>query len=103
MWPTANVAIRTGTISGLVVLNRDDYKGGADSLEELERTYRPLPGTVLSLTGGGGLHYVFRHPGPPVKNKVETLGAGLDIRGDGGYIIAPPSLHASGKRYTAFR
>ena len=49
---------------------------------------------------GGGLHYVFAHPGPPVKNKVDTLGAGLDIRGNGGYIIAPPSLHKSGKRYT---
>ena len=99
MWPEANVAIRTGAISGLVVLDRDDYKGGADALEELERTYSPLPETALSLTGGGGQHYVLSHPGTSIKNKVETLGAGLDIRGDGGYIIAPPSLHARGKRY----
>ena len=53
-WPSANVAIRTGAISGLVVLDRDDYKGGGDTLEELERTYSPLPETVLGLTGGGG-------------------------------------------------
>jgi hypothetical protein len=99
MWPEANVAICTGAVSGLVVLDRDDYKGGADSIEELERTYSPLPETVLSITGGGGQHYVFAHPGSHVKNKVETLGPGLDIRGDGGYIIAPPSLHTSGKRY----
>ena len=100
MWPSANVAIRTGAISGLVVLDRDDYKGGGDSLEELERTYNPLPETVLGLTGGGGQHYVFAHPGTPVKNGVDTLGAGLDIRGDGGYVIAPPSLHKSDKHYT---
>lgn len=100
MWPFANVAIRTGAISGLVVLDRDNYKGGADSLEELERTYSPLPATALGLTGGGGVHYVFGHPGSHVKTGVDTLGPGLDTRADGGYIIAPPSLHTSGKRYT---
>ena len=100
MWPTANVAIRTGAISGLVVLDRNDHKGGADSLEELERTYSPLPETVLALTGGGGVHYVFAHPGSHVPTAVDLLGPGLDTRADGGYIIAPPSLHKSGKRYT---
>ena len=99
MWPHANVAIRTGAVSGLVVLDRDDYKGGTAALQELERTYSPLPETVLGLTGGGGQHYGFAHPGTPVKNGVETLGPGLDIRADGGYVIAPPSLHESGKHY----
>jgi hypothetical protein len=99
MWPKANVAIRTGAVSGLVVLDRDDYKGGADSLEALERTYSPLPETVLGLTGGGGQHYAFAHAGSHVKTGVDTLGPGLDTRADGGYIIAPPSLHKSGKRY----
>jgi hypothetical protein len=98
-WPTANVAIRTGAESGLVVLDRDDYKGGADSLEELERTYSPLPETVLGLSGGGGQHYCFAHPGSHVKTAVDILGPGLDTRADGGYIIAPPSLHKSGKQY----
>ena len=74
MWPTANVAIRTGAVSGLVVLDRDDYKGGGDSLEALERTYSPLPETVLGLTGGGGQHYVFAHPGTHVKTGVGRLG-----------------------------
>ena len=67
--------LATGAVSGLVVLDRDDYKGGADSLEELEHTYSPLPETVLALTGGGGVHYLFAHPGAHVKNGVERLRA----------------------------
>jgi putative DNA primase/helicase len=98
-WPQANVAIATGATSGLVVLDTDSYKGGDETLRDLEQSYRPLPETVQQLTGGGGVHYLFAHPGSPVKNRVETLGAGLDIRGDGGYIIAAPSLHTSGKQY----
>lgn len=99
MWPAANIAIAAGCVSGLVVLDTDSYKGGDESRSELERAYHPLPETVQQLTGGGGLQDFFAHPGTPVHNGVESLGAGLDIRGDGGYVIAPPSLHASGKRY----
>jgi putative DNA primase/helicase len=99
MWPAANIGIATGAAAGLVVLDEDSYKGGDQSRLDLEHTYRPLPETVLSLTGGGGVQYFFEHPGIPVKNAVQTLGVGLDIRGDGGYVIAPPSLHKSGKRY----
>jgi Bifunctional DNA primase/polymerase, N-terminal/Primase C terminal 1 (PriCT-1) len=99
MWPEANVAIRTGAVSGLVVLDNDIYKGGDTSLRELERSYSAMPETVLSLTGGGGEQSFFQHPGSPVKNGVDALGVGLDIRGDGGYVIAPPSLHRSGTRY----
>jgi putative DNA primase/helicase len=99
MWPQANIGIATGAGSGLVVLDNDTYKGGDESLSDLEQSYGPLSETVQQLTGGGGLQYFFAHPGTPVKNGVERLGPGLDIRGDGGYVIAPPSLHASGKRY----
>jgi putative DNA primase/helicase len=98
MWPQANLAVRTGAVSGLAVLDQDTGKGGDVSLRELERTYSPLPETVQDLTGNG-VHYVFTHPGTHVKNGVETLGMGLDVRGDGGYVITPPSLHMSGKRY----
>lgn len=98
-WRNANVAIRTGAVSGLVVLDTDSYKGGDESRSELERAYQALPETVQQLTGGGGLQDFFAHPGTHVSNGVEILGAGLDIRGDGGYVIAPPSLHASGRRY----
>ena len=99
IWPQANIGLATGAVSGLVVLDEDSYKGGDTSREELEHTYQPLPETVQQLTGGGGVQFFFMHPGTHVKNGVETLGAGLDIRGDGGYVIVPPSLHASGKHY----
>jgi putative DNA primase/helicase len=98
-FPQANIGIATGAVSGLVVLDEDSYKGGDQSRLDLEQSYSPLPETVQQLTGGGGVQYFFAHPGVPVKNGVETLGHGLDIRGDGGYVIAPPSLHMSGKRY----
>src|SRR5262249_55167437 len=99
MWPGANVAIVTGAVSGLAVLDVDQAKGGYESLDALEEAHTPLPETVQSLTGGGGMHGVFAHPGVHVSNSVATLGPGLAIRGDGGYIIAPPSVHASGTLY----
>jgi len=98
-WPQANIAIATGAVSGLVVLDEDSYKGGDQSRVDLEHTHSPLPDTVQQLTGGGGVQYLFAYPGTPVRNGVESLGTGLDIRGDGGYVVVPPSLHGSGKRY----
>ena len=96
-WPNANIGIATGEPSGFFVLDVDGEEG-ATSLRELEERYGTLPDTVESLTGGGGRHILFKHPGHPVKNKV-ALAYGLDVRGDGGYIVAPPSRHISGARY----
>jgi Bifunctional DNA primase/polymerase, N-terminal/Primase C terminal 1 (PriCT-1) len=98
-WPEANIGIATGAESGLVVLDVDPNKGGALALEDLLVVHGALPETVESLTGGGGRHVAFQHQGSEIKNSASKLGAGLDIRGDGGYVIAPPSLHASGCRY----
>ena len=97
-WPDANVGIVTGALSRLVVLDVDPRHGGDVSLRDLEAQSGNLPSTVTSRTGGGGDHILFVHPGGQVKNRVSFL-AGLDVRGDGGYIVAPPSLHASGQRY----
>ncbi|HOX59663.1 MAG TPA: VapE family protein, partial [Verrucomicrobiota bacterium] len=99
--PTANIGVPTGLISGLAVLDVDTLKGGEDSLFDLTRQFGPLPDTVAALTGGGGQHFLFAHPGPGVKirNSVENLGPGLDVRGDGGYIIVAPSTHVSGRTY----
>jgi hypothetical protein len=95
----ANIGIVTGAASSLVVLDIDTQHGGLDSLQKLEQRYGQLPQTVKARTGGGGFHYLFQHPGYTIKNSAGQLGAGLDIRGDGGYIVASPSLHASGQHY----
>jgi hypothetical protein len=88
----------TGAISGLVVVDIDPAHGGGDSLDELERRHGVLPDSVEALTGGGGRHIYFRHPGGTVRNKVGLV-RGIDIRGDGGLVVAPPSIHPSGRHY----
>lgn len=93
-----NIGVATGEGSGIVVLDVDPRHGGDESLSALARQHGPLPHTVQCLTGGGGVHIYFRYPGP-VKNSASLLGAGLDIRGDGGYVVAPPSTHISGGSY----
>lgn len=97
-WPEANVAIVTGAVSGLVVLDVDPKHGGDASLSRLEREHGPLPFTVEAVSGGGGRHLYFAHPGGHVRNQV-GLAPGIDLRADGGVIIAPPSVHPSGARY----
>jgi Bifunctional DNA primase/polymerase, N-terminal len=94
-----NIGIRTGRESRLVVLDIDLEKGGDHALADLEREHGQLPDTVEVLTGGGGRHIYFSHPGIEVRCSAGRLGPGLDIRADGGYVIAPPSLHDSGHRY----
>lgn len=97
-WPESNVGIVTGVISGLVVLDIDPKHDGDISLERLIRKQGSLPSTLEAVTGSGGRHLYFSHPGGIVRNKV-GLAPGIDLRGDGGCIVAPPSIHASGKAY----
>lgn len=97
-WPDANVGIVTGETSGLMILDVDPRSDGDDSLFELEQQHGKLPDTVEALTGGGGRHILFAYPKEPVKSKV-GIAPGLDVKAVGGYIVAPPSLHASGKPY----
>ena len=95
-WPDANVAIRTGAESGLVVLDVDPRHGGDATLAVLVEDQGPLPPGRTVATGGGGLHLYFKHPGHKVSNDAgRRLGEGLDVRGDGGYVLAPPSRHQS--------
>jgi Bifunctional DNA primase/polymerase, N-terminal/MarR family len=102
-WPDANIGIRTGAESGLLVLDVDVQHGGSGTLKELEARHGKLPETAQVLTGGGGRHYLFSHPGREVRNSAGKLGHGLDVRGDGGYIVAPPSVHESGRAYKWLR
>lgn len=92
---TDNIAILTGEVSDLVVVDIDPGRGDtAKVVRDLDKL-----GTLSVETGGGGKHYYFLHPGTPVKNQVGA--GGVDIRGDGGYVIAPPSVHpATGRKYT---
>jgi hypothetical protein len=94
--PQANIGIPTGQPSGFDALDIDYRDGGKESLVDLERSYGPLPSTRITVTGGGE-HRLFAHH-DSIRNASGKM-PGIDIRGEGGYVIAPPSLHASGKRY----
>ena len=98
--PGAAIGIPTGEKSGLVVVDKDDYKASFDQAgyHTILEKIGGMPETLTQRTGGGGTQYLFQHPGTPVKCK-NGLITGLDIKGDGGYIIAWPSLHPSGSRY----
>jgi Bifunctional DNA primase/polymerase, N-terminal/Primase C terminal 1 (PriCT-1) len=97
-WPDANVAMRTGVESGVIVLDVDGDEG-ADSLHALERRYGELPRTTRVKTPNGGEHFYFAHPGGRIPTTASRLGPRLDVRGDGGYALVPPSLGANGRRY----
>jgi hypothetical protein len=96
-WPNANIGIATGKESFDVLdvdLHPDD---GNETLADLEHKHKRLPDTVEQITGSGGRQIMFVASGK-ISNSVR-FAPGLDTRTDGGYIVAPPSLHASGRRY----
>jgi hypothetical protein len=96
--PFANIGLATGRSSGIFVLDVDPRHGGDEALAELERRHGKLPETPVSITGGGGQHVFFRHE-PGIGNSAGKVGVGLDVRGQGGYIVAPPSVHENGRPY----
>jgi hypothetical protein len=90
-WPSANVGVPTGKKSGVVVLDVD-VDDGPESLARLERAGAPVPKTARTRTGGGGIHLFFRYPRErDIRNSAGLLGLGLDVRGEGGYVVVPPS------------
>lgn len=98
-WHDANIGIATGSVSGIWVLDVDGEDGEA-SLRDLLQKYGDLPKTKEAITGSGGRHiYFLMPPDTKVFNSVKTLAPGLDVRGDGGYVVAPPSIHPNGKSY----
>jgi hypothetical protein len=92
-----NIGIRTGAASGFWVFDTDGDEGEA-SLRRLESEHGSLPPTREAISGGGGRHLWFKYTGP-VPSKAGQIGIGLDTRGDGGYIVAPPSIHPNGRAY----
>lgn len=92
-FPSMNLGILTGSDSGIFVLDVDPRHQGEESFQSLIQSIGSLPETLLAKTGGGGWHYVFKIPsGFEVKNSAGLLGEGLDIRGEGGYIVVEPSI-----------
>lgn len=96
-WPNSNIGIATGVPSGVIAFDVDPRNGGDDALIRL--TNRPEAPTVH--TGGGGIHEYYAHPGDgdaPCRRNAGGL-QGIDVKGDGGYVVAPPSIHPSGSLY----
>lgn len=113
-WPNANVGVVTGARSGIYVIDIDNKKSvnlgggtligeGDHSLRVQSRETGNLPETLTAVTGSGGTHLIFSYPmeresTAPLGNRAGLLPS-VDTRGDGGYIVAAPSLHVSGNRY----
>ncbi|GJM43880.1 MAG: ATP-binding protein [Gemmatimonadota bacterium] len=95
-WPQANVGIVMGKRSGVFALDVDAGTEGAEQFAALLELHGELPDTVISQTGGGGTHALFRND-PPVPSLVLT--PGLEIKSDGTYVVVPPSSHFSGRDY----
>lgn len=94
---TFNIGIATGERSGFFVLDIDGPEG-EETINAFQSQYSNLPITLTSITGKGR-HLLFKMPDVPLRNSVRKLGKGLDIRANGGYIVAPPSIHPSGAAY----
>jgi putative DNA primase/helicase len=98
--PEYNVAVWTSKESGIFVLDIDKKHGGFAALAALEKEYGKLPESWTVRTGGGGNQIYFKHPGEFVPNTIGGIAKGIDVRGDDGYVIAPPSIHPdTGKAY----
>jgi hypothetical protein len=99
-WPDANIGIRTGEASNLVVIDVDAKPGkhGAATLAALEEESGSLPETATVLTSGHGRHYYFTHAFM-ASTGVGALGLNIDVQSDGRYVVAPPSVHPDGTVY----
>jgi hypothetical protein len=92
--PNYNIGVATGAVSGFFAL---DVDGAEAALSRLEAAHGSLPPTVEVITARGR-HLYFKYS-VPVGNTTGRIAEGIDTRGDGGYVIVPPSIHPSGKRY----
>lgn len=93
IWPDANIGIAAGEVSDIIVIDVDN----TDVWLNLQNQHGSIPDTWMAETGGGGYHVYFCHQ-PGIRNMVGVI-PGIDVRSDGGHVVAPPSLHASGQRY----
>ena len=97
--PHAGIAVATGAKSNCFVLDVDGLDG-QHALDKLEAQHGELPRTLTVITPNHGMHLYFRPPpGVTVRNSVGKIAPGIDVRGEGGYVLAPPSVHPNGRRY----
>jgi hypothetical protein len=92
-----NVAVATGEASGVFVVDIDGPEAEAE-LGKLEAKHGALPATVEVITTRGR-HLYFNMPPADIRNSASKIAAGVDVRANGGYVLAPPSIHPSGRRY----
>ena len=101
-WPDANVGLPTGAVNNIIVIETDTAKGhklevdGEVSLQEAEQRLGALPITLMAQSPSGSQHRFYVHPGGWVKNSASEIGPGVDVRGDGGMVVAPPSARKDG-------
>lgn len=96
-WPDANVGVVCGKVSGVAVVDVDPRNGGEDTLDLVEHLRGAFPETAVVRTGGGGWHHWFSVVAEEIPSGI--LGPGLEVKGEGGVVVAPPSVHVSGHRY----
>ena len=99
IWPDSNIAVVTGKESGIVVVDVDVSEGFKTASDVLSFNDLSLPDTLVSETGGGGVHYIYKYPQEGKYKTGTEIFKNIDSRADGGYIIVPPSIHASGREY----
>jgi hypothetical protein len=98
-WPNMNIGIVTGSLSRILVVDVDPRHDGDKSLADFEKENGILPPTLTVKTSGGGRHLYYKYPDNiKLSNRQDVL-PGVDIRGEGGFIVAPPSKHVSGITY----
>ncbi len=96
-WPKANIGIATGVVSDLIVIDLDERHGGVEAFRHWEKDYAAQ--TSLISKTGGGFHLYFSALGHQVRSRVGVL-PGVDVRAEGGFVVAPGSLHHSGLPYS---
>lgn len=95
-WPDANVGIATGKASGIIVVDIDPRNGGDRDYRTLTKEHGRSPSGIEATTGGGGQHLYYAYDDAPI---IYKSARGIEIKADGGFVVAAPSLHESGRRY----
>jgi hypothetical protein len=108
-WPDAQIGLPTGAVNGIFVVEADTAQGhnvdGIANLAQLEAEHGKLPPTPMARSPSGSLHHYFRHPGHDIeiRNSSSKIAPGVDVRGDGGMVIAPPSHRHDDGQYRWIR